>query len=112
MDNVITGTRPHRPPSSNEWLTDSVWDFLCRCWLASRDGRPDAGFVANALNDAGDAVEFRRKEPDLVAFLDASKSGVGGDPETKKAQELVDMIDLVRRLRDSISGDLTMRLGS
>ena len=68
--------------------------------------------MANVLNDAGDVVEFRRNEPDLVAFLDASKSGVWSNPEVKKAQELVDMIDLVRLFGNSISGDLTTRSGS
>ena len=47
------------------------------------------------MNDAGDLVEFRRREPDLVAFLDASKAGVKG-LEAAKAQEFVNMIDSVR----------------
>ena len=104
MDNVVTGTRPYRPPGSNEWLSDGVWDLLCRCWITLRDDRPDPGFVASALNDAGDVVEFEHKESDLVAFLDACKAGVWGAPEVKKAQELVDMADLVRLFRISISG--------
>ena len=112
MDNIVAGTRPHRPPGPNEWLSDSVWDMICRCWLASWDDRPDAGFVANAIHDAGDVVEFRRNEPDLVAFLDASMTGVWGGPEVKKAQELADMIDLVRRFGNRIAGDLTTRSGS
>lgn len=78
-----------------------MWNFIHRCWLTSWNDRPDVGFVANVLNDAGDVVEFRRKELELVAFLDASKAGTWGDPEVKKAQELVDMIDLVRRFWNS-----------
>lgn len=101
MANVVTGTRPHRPLGPNEWLSDSMWNFIHRCWLTSWNDRPDVGFVANVLNDAGDVVEFRRKELDLVAFLDASKAGTRGNPEVKKAQELVDMIDLVRRFWNS-----------
>ena len=61
------------------------------------DDRPGVGFVANALNDAGDVAEFRRKEPDLVAFSNASQTAVEGGPEVKRAQELVDMVDLVRQ---------------
>jgi len=56
--------------------------------------------VANALNDEGDVVEFKRKEPDLVAFLDASKTGVWGCSEAMKAQRLVDIIDLVRQFEE------------
>jgi len=51
--------------------------------------------VVNALSDAGDLVEFRRREPDLIAFLDVSKAGAK-DPEAVRAQEFVDVIDLVR----------------
>ena len=67
--------------------------------------------MVNVLNDAGDVVEFRREEPDLVTFLDASKSGAWGGPEVEKAQELVDMIDLVRLFRNNFAGDLTTRPG-
>lgn len=52
--------------------------------------------MTSALNEAGDVVEFRRGEPELVAFLDASKARVNGVPEVEKAQGLVDMLDLVR----------------
>ena len=111
MDNVVAGTRPQRPLHSNEWLSDNLWGFICRCWLASWDDRPDVRSVVNVLNDAGDVVEFRREEPDLVTFLDASKSGAWGGPEVEKAQELVDMIDLVRLFRNNFAGDLTARPG-
>jgi len=79
---------------SNVWLSDNVWNLISRCWLTLWDGRPDANLVVNALSDAGDVVEFRRREPDLAAFLDASKAGVSC-LEAGKAKEFVDMIDLV-----------------
>ena len=95
LGNVVAGARPHRPPGSDEWLSDNVWNFISRCWSTFWDGRPGTSVVTNALNDAGDLVEFRRREPDLVAFLDASKAGVKG-LEAAKAQEFVNMIDSVR----------------
>lgn len=60
--NVVTGERPSRPPSSNEWVSDSVWNFISRCWAASQDGRPDVNFAMDALNDAADALEVRRRK--------------------------------------------------
>ena len=60
--NVVTGERPSRPPGPNEWLSDDVWNFISRCWSPSRDGRPDVDFAMNALNDAADAVEVRRRK--------------------------------------------------
>ena len=59
--------------------------------------------MMDALNDAGDVIEFRRREPDLVAFLDAGKTGVRGGPVVKKAQEFVDMLDLVRQFMEQFS---------
>ena len=52
---VISGRRPVRPTSPNEWLPDDVWNLISRSlqW----DDRPDADFAMNALNDAADAVE-------------------------------------------------------
>ena len=60
--NVVTGERPGRPAGPNEWLSDDVWNFISRCWSPSRDGRPDVDFAMNALNDAADAVEVRRRK--------------------------------------------------
>lgn len=50
----------------------------------------------NALNDAENVVEFRRREPVLIAFLDANQAEVKDDRDTQRAQELVDTVDLVR----------------
>ena len=60
--NVVTGERPGRPAGPNEWLSDDVWNFISRCWSPSRDGRPDVNFAMNALNDAADAIEVRRRK--------------------------------------------------
>ena len=60
--NVVTGERPGRPAGPNEWLSDDVWNLISRCWSPSRDGRPDVNFAMNALNDAADAVEVRRRK--------------------------------------------------
>ena len=60
--NVVIGERPARPPGSNEWLSDDVWNFISRCWSPSWDGRPDVEFAMNALNDAADAVEVKRRK--------------------------------------------------
>lgn len=59
--------------------------------------------MTNALNDAGDVFEFRRLEPDLVAFLDASEAVVKGSPGVKEAQELADMLDSVRQFMEQLS---------
>ena len=64
--NVVTGERPARPPGPNEWLSDDVWNFISRCWSPSLDGRPDVNFAMNALNDAADAVEVRRRKSDAT----------------------------------------------
>ena len=103
IDNIATGTRPRRPLCSSKWLSNNVWNLICGCWLTFWEGRPSANFVMDALNDAGDVVEFRRKEPDLVAFLDTSKAGVRSGPVVKKAQEFVDVLDLVRQFMERFS---------
>ena len=59
---VVTGERPPRPMGQNEWVSDDVWNFISRCWSSSLDGRPDVDFAINALNDAGDVVESRRRK--------------------------------------------------
>ena len=56
---IVTGERPGRPLGPNEWLSDSVWDFISRCWSPSLDDRPDVKFTMNALNDAADVVDIR-----------------------------------------------------
>jgi len=60
--NVVTGERPSRPPGPDEWISDDVWNFISRCWSPSSDGRPDVDFVMNALTDAADAVEAKRRK--------------------------------------------------
>ena len=60
--NVIMGERPGHPQNPNEWLSDDVWNFISRCWSPSWDGRPDVEFAMNALNDAADAVEVKRRK--------------------------------------------------
>jgi len=59
---VVIGERPSRPPALNEWVSDDVWNFVSRCWSPSWDGRPDVNFAMNALNDAADAVEVKRRK--------------------------------------------------
>ena len=59
--NVVIGERPACPPGPNEWLSDDVWKFISRCWSPSWDDRPDVEFAMNALNDAADAVEVKRR---------------------------------------------------
>ena len=59
---VVTGDRPGRPLAPNEWLSDDIWNFISRCWSPSWEGRPDVNFAINALNDAADAVEVRRRK--------------------------------------------------
>ena len=78
---VITGDRPDHPSGPNEWLSDDVWNFISRCWSPSRDGRPDADFAMNALNDAADAVEVRRRKLHVVTNdQGASHASVGPQP--------------------------------
>jgi len=60
--NVITGGRPGRPPGTNEWLSDDVWNTISRCWSPSWDNRPDVDFVVGALNDAADVAEVERRK--------------------------------------------------
>ena len=73
--NVVTGERPSRPSDTNGWVSDDVWDLICRCWFSSWDRRPDVRFVINALNDAADAVEARRRKSYVTHDQDTSPSG-------------------------------------
>ena len=59
---VVTGERPARPQGLNEWVSDDVWNFITRCWSPSWDSRPDVTFAINALDDAADAIEARRRK--------------------------------------------------
>ncbi|KAF9781352.1 kinase-like domain-containing protein [Thelephora terrestris] len=60
IHNVATGERPSQPPCMIEWVSDDIWNFISRCWSASRDDRPDVEFAVNTLNDATNASEARR----------------------------------------------------
>ena len=71
--NVVTGERPVRPPGSDKWVSDDVWNFVSRCWSPSWDGRPDVNFAINALNDAAHAVEVIRRK----AYTTATDQGEG-----------------------------------
>ena len=64
---VVTGERPARPQEPNELVSDNVWNFISRCWSSSRDERPDVDFAINALHDAADAVEVRRRKAHATA---------------------------------------------
>ena len=75
IDSVVMGERPSRPSNTNEWVSDDVWNFISRCWSPSWDGRPDLDFAINALNDAADAVEARRRKSYMTNDKDTSPSG-------------------------------------
>ena len=64
--NIVTGERPSRPSDTNEWISDHLWTFICRCWSPSWDGRPDVYFAINALNNAADGVESRRQKSYVI----------------------------------------------
>ena len=68
---VVTGERPARPQEPNELVSDNVWNFISRCWSSSWDARPDVDFAINALHDAADAVEVRRRK----AYATATDQG-------------------------------------
>ncbi|KAF9648296.1 kinase-like protein [Thelephora ganbajun] len=104
ISHVVTGKQPQRPPNPNELVPSKVWDLISRCWSTHWGGRPDASLVMNTLDDAGDVVEFRRREPALVAFLDTIKARARDSAEVSKAQELVDMVDSILD-----NGDLAKR---
>ena len=75
IDSVVMGERPSRPSNTNEWVSDDVWNFISQCWSPSWDGRPDLDFAINALNDAADAVEARRRKSYMTNDKDTSPSG-------------------------------------
>lgn len=62
VDGVIAGERPSRPSDTNEWVSDNVWNLISLCWSPSWDSRPDVYFAMNALNNAADVVESRRRK--------------------------------------------------
>lgn len=60
--NIVTGERPDRPLGPNEWISDEVWSLISRCWSPSWASRPNINFAVNALSDAADAAEVRRRK--------------------------------------------------
>ena len=106
MDNVVAGIRPHCPPDSDEWLSGDVWDLLSGCWSPFWDKRPDLTTVINTLHDAGDVIELESRgfrEADLISFLNNCRGGSRSDPDAKKAQGIVDILDLVGWFGNHIS---------
>jgi len=100
--------RPARPPDPNEWVSGDVWSLIFRCLSASLNERPDLGTIMNTLDDAGDAVELRRRglgEEVLVCFLNDCRDGPDGDQDVTKvkAQWFVDELDSVRQFGNRVS---------
>ena len=62
VHNVVLGGRPGRPQGPSEWLSNDVWNVISRCWSSSWNGRPNINFVMNALSDAADTVEDKRRK--------------------------------------------------
>ena len=87
--NVVTGERPSRPPGSNEWVSDDVWNFISRCWSSSWDGRPDVDFAIGALDEAADSIEAGRRKTYATDGLGkrASRSGSGGLPRNQPLKQ-------------------------
>ena len=48
---VVTGERPPRPQGA-QWLRDSVWDMITKCWSEQREQRPDIRTLYNQLSVA------------------------------------------------------------
>ena len=60
----------------------------------------------NVLSDAGDAIELRSKgfrEADLLSFFNGCKGVLKNGQDTKKAQAIVNVLDLVRRFANQVS---------
>jgi len=105
-DDLVARKRLACPPGPDEWLSNDVWSLISRCWSTSWDNRPDHNAVIIGLKDAGDVAELRSRgfsEVDLVSLLNDCKDGPRCDQDVKKAQEIVDMLDLVRQLRNRLS---------
>ena len=95
-------------PDNNEWLSDDVWNLVCRCLSPSSDDRPNLDVVVNTLDEAEDIVELRSwgiKEADFGSFLDNLKYGRRVDLEANKAvaQRIVNVLSSVSRFRSQAS---------
>ena len=101
MDDVPAGMRP----DNNEWLSDDVWNLVCRCLSPSSDDRPNLDVVVNTLDGAEDAAELRSwgiGEADFGSFLDDLRDGRRVDLKANKAvaQRIVNVLSSVSRLRN------------
>ena len=98
-DNVVTATRPTRPPDSIEWFSDGVQDIVRKCRSPSWKIRPNLNAVMGVLDEAGDAAELRSrgiKEEDLIHLLKNYKSE-NEDIQKAQAQQMVNMLSSVSR---------------
>ena len=57
---VVTGERPSFPPIPNERILDDTRKSISR-FRSPWDDRSDVNSMLNALNDAADAIEVRRR---------------------------------------------------
>lgn len=70
------------------------------------DERPRPDTVMNALDNAGNAVELRRKElteADLGCFLSGCRDEPNGDIKKAKARWFADVLDSVRQFGNQVS---------
>ena len=92
---IMDGERPTRPQEAHELgLTDSMWGMTVRCWHQDPAQRPTMTEVIELLREL--LVSSLSIEADLNDFLQACKTWEKDDQE-KKAQELADRLDEVRR---------------
>jgi len=91
----MDGERPTRPQEAQELgMTDSMWDMTVRCWHQDPAQRPTMTEVIERLREL--LVSSLSIEADLNDFLQEHKTWEKSDQE-KKAQELADRLDEVRR---------------
>ena len=92
MDDVPAAMRP----DNNEWLSDDVWNLVCRCLSPSSDNRPNLDVVVNTLEGAEDAAELRTwgiQEADFGPFL--RHHGVDLEGNKRVAQRIVNALNSV-----------------
>ena len=95
-------------PDNNEWLSDDVWNLVCRCLSPSSDDLPNLDVVVDTLEGAEDVAELRSwgiKEEDFGSFLDDFKDVHRVDLEANKAvaQRIVNVLSSVSRFRSQAS---------
>ena len=101
MDDVPAEMRP----DNNQWLSDDVWNLVCRCLSPSSDDLPNLDVVVDTLEGAEDVAELRSwgiKEEDFGSFLDDFKDVHRVDLEANKAvaQRIVNVLSSVSGLRN------------